>query len=52
MTSDTAELAIADSARGLGGVARLAATLRSLDPAQVQAVRDSWRACSFGAQAC
>ncbi|HTA06691.1 MAG TPA: mannosyltransferase family protein [Solirubrobacteraceae bacterium] len=44
MTSDTAELAIADSARGPGGVARLATALRSLDPAQAQAVRDSWRA--------
>jgi hypothetical protein len=44
MTSDTAELAIADSARALPGAARLAAMLRSLDPAQARAARDSWRA--------
>ncbi len=44
MTSDTAELAIADSLRSLPGAARLAATLRSLNPAQAQAVRDCWRA--------
>jgi hypothetical protein len=51
MTSDTAELAIADPARelpGRGGTARLRDRLllaaRSLDPARATAVRDSWRA--------
>ncbi|HEX3910838.1 MAG TPA: mannosyltransferase family protein [Solirubrobacteraceae bacterium] len=48
MTSDTAELAIADPARALPGTAYLrkhvASGLRSLGPARTRALRDSWRA--------